>query len=34
MARLTPRFSTNRSLRQYVEDHYLPGAAAYRVRVR
>jgi glycogen phosphorylase len=33
MARLTPRFSTNRSLRQYAEDHYLPAAAAYRARV-
>jgi starch phosphorylase len=32
MARLTPRFSTNRAVRQYVEQHYLPAAAAYRER--
>lgn len=29
MARLTPRFSTNRSVREYTERHYLPAAAAY-----
>jgi starch phosphorylase len=32
MAHLTPRFSTNRSLREYTEEHYLPAAAAYRER--
>jgi starch phosphorylase len=32
MARLTPRFSTNRTVREYVERHYLPAAAAYRER--
>jgi len=32
MARLTPRFSTNRSVREYTEQHYLPAAAAYRSR--
>lgn len=32
MARLTPQFSTNRSVRQYTEQHYLPAAAAYRAR--
>jgi starch phosphorylase len=32
MARLTPRFSTNRTVREYVERHYLPAAAAYRAR--
>jgi starch phosphorylase len=32
MARLTPRFSTNRSLREYTEKYYLPAAAAYRAR--
>jgi starch phosphorylase len=32
MARLTPRFSTNRAVRQYSEQHYLPAAAAYRER--
>ena len=33
MARLTPRFSTNRTVREYTEQHYLPAAAAYRKRV-
>ena len=33
MARLTPRFSTNRTVREYTEQHYLPAAAAYRQRV-
>jgi starch phosphorylase len=33
MARLTPRFSTNRSVREYTEQHYLPAATAYRSRV-
>lgn len=32
MARLTPRFSTNRSVCEYTEQHYLPAASAYRVR--
>ncbi|MGC8535740.1 MAG: alpha-glucan family phosphorylase [Rhizomicrobium sp.] len=32
MARLTPRFSTNRSVREYTEQHYLPAAAAYHAR--
>jgi starch phosphorylase len=32
MARLTPRFSTNRSVREYTEEHYLPAAAMYRKR--
>ena len=32
MARLTPRFSTNRVLRDYTGQHYLPAAIAYRAR--
>jgi starch phosphorylase len=32
MARLTPRFSANRTVRQYTEQHYLPAATAYRER--
>ncbi|WJW76337.1 alpha-glucan family phosphorylase [Thiohalobacter sp. IOR34] len=32
MARLTPRFSSNRMLRQYTESYYLPMAAALRRR--
>ena len=32
MARLTPRFSANRTVRQYTEEYYLPAAAAYRLR--
>jgi starch phosphorylase len=32
MARLTPQFSSNRSLREYTEDYYLPSAARYRRR--
>lgn len=32
MAQLTPRFSTNRTVREYVEQHYLPAAVAYRQR--
>jgi glycogen phosphorylase len=32
MARLTPRFSTNRAVREYTEQHYLPAAIAYRER--
>jgi len=29
MAQLTPRFSANRAVREYTEQHYLPAAAAY-----
>ena len=32
MARLTPRFSTNRTVREYTERHYLPAASSYRER--
>jgi starch phosphorylase len=32
MARLTPQFSANRSVREYTEQHYLPAAASYRAR--
>jgi starch phosphorylase len=32
MARLTPLFSTNRTVREYTEQHYLPAAATYRER--
>ena len=32
MARLTPRFSANRAVGEYTEQHYLPAAAAYRER--
>jgi starch phosphorylase len=32
MARLTPQFSANRSVREYTENYYLPAAAAYRLR--
>jgi starch phosphorylase len=32
MARLTPTFSTNRVVRQYTEEHYLPAAAGFRER--
>jgi starch phosphorylase len=32
MARLTPRFSTNRAVREYTEQHYIPAAAAYHQR--
>jgi starch phosphorylase len=32
MARLTPRFSASRTVREYTEQHYLPAAAAYRLR--
>ncbi|MDR3567467.1 MAG: alpha-glucan family phosphorylase [Syntrophobacteraceae bacterium] len=32
MARLTPRFSANRAVREYAEQHYLPAASAYRER--
>jgi starch phosphorylase len=30
MRRLCPRFNTNRMVRQYVEEHYLPAARHYR----
>jgi len=32
MARLTPVFSANRTVREYTERHYLPAAAAYCAR--
>ena len=32
MARLTPAFSTNRTVRQYTEEHYLPAARAFHER--
>jgi starch phosphorylase len=32
MARLTPRFSATRTVREYTEHHYLPAASAYRAR--
>jgi starch phosphorylase len=32
MARLTPRFSADRTVREYTEKHYLPAASAYRLR--
>jgi starch phosphorylase len=32
MARLTPRFSANRTVREYTEQHYLPAASTYRER--
>ena len=32
MACLTPRFSTNRTVREYTESYYVPAAAAYRRR--
>jgi starch phosphorylase len=32
MARLTPQFSANRTVREYTEQHYIPAAAAYRQR--
>ena len=32
MARLTPRFSASRTVREYTELHYLPAATAYRLR--
>ncbi|MCR4378750.1 MAG: DUF3417 domain-containing protein, partial [Rhodospirillales bacterium] len=33
MAQLTPRFSTNRAVREYTEQHYLPAAVTYHERV-
>ena len=32
MARLTPHFSTNRTVREYTVEHYLPAAVAYHAR--
>ena len=32
MARLTPKFSASRTVREYTEQHYLPAANAYRAR--
>jgi starch phosphorylase len=32
IARLTPRFSANRAVREYTEQHYLPAVAGYRER--
>ncbi len=32
MAQLTPRFSTNRAVREYTEQYYLPAASAYLER--
>ena len=32
MARLTPQYSANRTVREYTENHYLPAAAAYVAR--
>ncbi|MFH2043656.1 MAG: alpha-glucan family phosphorylase [Pseudomonadota bacterium] len=32
MAQLTPRFSANRTVREYTEQHYLPAALAYMKR--
>jgi glycogen phosphorylase len=33
MARLTPRFSADRTVREYTEQHYLPAATTYLSRV-
>ncbi len=33
MARLTPRFSTNRSVREYTEQYYIPAATSYHLRI-
>ncbi len=32
MARLTPAFSTNRAVRQYTDEYYVPAATSYRHR--
>jgi glycogen phosphorylase len=32
MGRLTPRFSSNRTVREYTEQYYIPAARAYRER--
>ena len=33
MARLTPKFSASRTVREYTEQHYLPCASAYQLHV-
>jgi starch phosphorylase len=33
MAQLTPRFSANRTVREYTEQYYIPAAAAYHSRI-
>jgi starch phosphorylase len=33
MAQLTPRFSASRTVREYTEQHYLPAATAYHLRM-
>jgi starch phosphorylase len=33
MARLTPRFCASRTVREYTEQHYLPAATAYHLRI-
>jgi starch phosphorylase len=33
MARLTPHFSATRAVREYTEQHYLPAATAFRLRL-
>ncbi len=33
MARLAPRFSANRTVREYTEQHYIPAAIAYKNRI-
>jgi glycogen phosphorylase len=33
MAQLTPRFSADRTVREYTEQHYLPAATAYQLRI-
>jgi len=33
MSRLTPRFSANRTVREYTERHYIPAANAYHARL-
>ncbi|MEI7935279.1 MAG: alpha-glucan family phosphorylase [Verrucomicrobiota bacterium] len=33
MARLTPQFSATRTVREYTEQHYLPAATAYHLRI-
>ena len=33
MARLTPPFSAHRTVREYTEQHYLPAATPYHLRI-
>src|SRR5512143_1703176 len=33
MARLTPRFSASRTVREYTEQHYFPAATTYHLRI-